>query len=183
MYEWYILVLLIRLFVVSFFFRIYWWFLFQVIRLNTKKLEWKFSLVRDVIHLVLQANPCHLKFDQIENLLRDSVCYSSRRKCFKHFYLDWGYRQYPWTSYLAFNPTENISNSSYRIQYNRRYYNKIWRYLFYLSNTSDRSCNNSTGIFIGEVFYFDEIFECVLFFLLADGWNWNIGMPLSMRNE
>ena len=32
------------------------------------------------MHLVLQANPCSLKFDQIENTLRDSVC--------NHF-IDW----------------------------------------------------------------------------------------------
>ncbi|CAM4804974.1 unnamed protein product [Rotaria magnacalcarata] len=29
--------------------------------------------MRDVMHLVLQANPCNLKVDQVENLLRDSV--------------------------------------------------------------------------------------------------------------
>jgi len=26
------------------------------------------------MHLVLQANPCNLKFDQVETILRDSVC-------------------------------------------------------------------------------------------------------------
>jgi len=33
-----------------------------------------FSLVRDVVQLVLQANPCNLKFDQVEKILCDSVC-------------------------------------------------------------------------------------------------------------
>jgi hypothetical protein len=31
-------------------------------------------LVRGVIHLVLQASPCNLKSDQVEQILRDSVC-------------------------------------------------------------------------------------------------------------
>jgi hypothetical protein len=31
-------------------------------------------LVRDVVHLVLQANPCSLKSNEVERTLRDSVC-------------------------------------------------------------------------------------------------------------
>ena len=52
------------------------------------------SLVRDVMHLVLQANPCNMKLDQMETLLRESVRYSFIRQFIFLFHLGAKYCQY-----------------------------------------------------------------------------------------
>lgn len=173
----------IRSSAVSCFFPICWSFLFQV-----RCRAWRFhapwtsrpSLVRDVIHLVLQANPCSLKFDQVETLLRDSVCHSSTRRqvLTLSIDLDSRYCQHSWTSHLAFNSAKDLSHSAYRIQYYRKYPLQIRWHQFYIPDPAHRSRDHPTGILIGDVFHSPRICNAVS--VLADRWNRKTRLSLSM---
>jgi hypothetical protein len=81
-------------------------------------MEYSSFLVRDVIHLVLQAQPGGLKSEQVETTLLESVGASPDQHRSDSSLLDFGHIENTCTSCLASDTTENARYSSCRVQYN-----------------------------------------------------------------